>query len=94
MNFDHDLGKIDTILTIDTTDSPPLGGTTGVLAIIGTGGIVLPSGADGTRPANQVGMLRYSTTSNGPEFNNGSTWSSMGGSVTSVAVTGSTGALS
>ena len=91
MNFDHDLGKIDTILTIDTTASPPLGGTTGVLQVVGTGGIVLPSGADGTRPPNQAGMLRYSTTSNVPEYNNGSAWSTMGGSVTSVAVTGSTG---
>jgi hypothetical protein len=91
MNFDHDLGTIDTILTIDTTSAPPLGGTTGVLNVVGTGGIVLPTGTNGTRPANQAGLLRYSTTSNGPEFNNGSTWSTMGGSVTSIAATGSTG---
>lgn len=91
MNFNHDTGAIDTILTIDTTQSPPLGGTTGLLQIVGTGAIGLPVGTTGERPADAAGLLRYSSTTGGPEFNNGSGWSAMGGSVTSVAATGSTG---
>ena len=91
MNFNHDLGQIDTILTIDTTIAPPLGGTTGVLTIVGTGGVQLPVGITAQQPANAAGMLRYNSSIGALEFNNGSSWASGGGSVTSVAATGSTG---
>lgn len=91
MNFNHDTGLVDTILTIDTTIAPPLGGTTGVLTIVGTGGIQLPVGTTGQQPANSAGLLRYNSSTNTLEFNNGTSWASGGGSVTSVAATGSTG---
>ena len=94
MNFNHDSGLIDSLLTIDTTVAPPLGGTTNSLVIQGSGSLYLPQGNDGARPANATGQIRYNTTSNLVEFNNGSGWNtlSVGGSgVTSVAVTGSTG---
>ena len=52
MNFNHDLGTIDTILTIDTTQAPPLGGSNNSLAIIGTGSVFLTTGTTAQRPAN------------------------------------------
>lgn len=91
MNFNHDTGLIDTILTIDTTIAPPLGGTTGILSVVGTGGIQLPVGTTAQQPANSAGLIRYNSTTNGIEFNNGTSWSGAGGSVTSVSATGSTG---
>lgn len=91
MNFNHDTGAIDTILTIDTTTLPPLGGTAGVLNIIGNGGIQLPVGPTADRPANSAGLFRYNTDTNGLEYNNGTAWNGAGGTVTSVAVSGSTG---
>lgn len=91
MNFNHDSGLIDTILTIDTTNAPPLGGTTGVLSIIGTGGLQLPVGTTGQQPANSAGLIRYNSSTSSLEYNNGTSWSGAGGSVTSVAATGSTG---
>ena len=91
MNFNHDTGAIDTILTIDTTTLPPLGGTAGVLNIIGNGGIQLPAGPTANRPANSAGLLRYNTDTNGLEYNNGTVWNGAGGTVTSVTVSGSTG---
>ena len=91
MNFNHDSGLIDTILTIDTTNAPPLGGTTGVLSIIGTGGVQLPVGTTGQQPANSAGLIRYNSSTSSLEYNNGTSWSGAGGSVTSVAATGSTG---
>lgn len=91
MNFNHDTGAIDTILSIDTTVAPPLGGTTGVLSIIGTGGIQLPVGTTAQQPSNSAGLIRFNSQTNTLEYNNGTTWSGAGGSVTSVAVTGSTG---
>lgn len=91
MNFNHDTGTIDTILSIDTTSLPPLGSIAGILSIIGTGGVGLPTGTTAERPANSAGMLRFNTDTNSIEFNNGTAWSGAGGSVTSVAVSGSTG---
>lgn len=94
MNFNHDTGTIDTILVLDTTAAPPLGGTTNSLRVLGTGSVFLPQGNDAARPANATGQIRYNTTSNLVEFNNGSTWNTLsvsGTGVSSVAVTGSTG---
>jgi hypothetical protein len=90
MNFNHDTGLIDTLLTIDTSIAPPLGGATNSLVITGNGSLTLPLGADGTRPANAAGQLRYSTTSSLLEFNNGSGWNTLavgGGAVSSITVT-------
>lgn len=91
MNFNHDVGLIDTILSIDTTTAPPLGGTTGVLTIIGTGGLQLPVGTTAQQPAHSAGLMRFNSSTGSLEFSNGSAWTSGGGSVTSVAATGSTG---
>jgi hypothetical protein len=93
MNFNHDIGTIDTILTIDTTIAPPLGGTTGVLAVTGTGAISLPAGTTAQQPTGVAGMFRWNSTV--PQFEgfNGTSWVAMDkqGTVTSVAATGSTG---
>ncbi len=91
MNFNHDTGLIDTILSIDTTLAPPLGGTTGVLTVVGTGGIQLPVGTTAEQPANSAGLIRFNSQTSSLEFNNGTAWSGAAGSVTSVAVAGSTG---
>lgn len=91
MNFNHDTGLIDTILTIDTTIAPPLGGTTGILTITGTGGVQLPVGTTAQQPTNSAGLIRFNSQTGSLEFNNGSAWSGAGGSVTSVAIAGGTG---
>jgi hypothetical protein len=92
MNYDHDTGRIDSLLTIDTTVAPPSGGATGSLAIIGTGALFVPTGTTAQQPANAVGQIRFNTTTGLLETNNGTTWNSAGGgSVSSVSATGSTG---
>jgi hypothetical protein len=91
MNFNHDTGTIDTMLIVDTTVTPPLGGQTNSLTILGTGSLFLPFGTTAQRPVNSTGQIRYNTDTGTIEFNNGSAWITSGGSVTSVAVSGSTG---
>lgn len=91
MNFNHDTGTIDTMLIIDTTIAPPLGGTTNSLQVLGTGSIFLPFGTTAQQPANSTGQIRYNTDTGSTEFNNGSAWVANGGSVSSITVTGSTG---
>ena len=95
MNFNHDIGTIDTVLTIDTTIAPPLGGTTGVLNIVGTGGIQLPVGTSAQQPTASPGTVRYNSTSGVHEGYSGTlaAWVPLDkqGTVTSVTVTGSTG---
>lgn len=91
MNFNHDSGAIDTILTIDTSQSPPLGGQTNVLTIVGTGALSVPSGTTAQQPGTPApGMLRWNTTSGNLEFYNNATWAAIAnspGTVTSVAAT-------
>ncbi|MBS1971576.1 MAG: hypothetical protein JSU04_14795, partial [Bdellovibrionales bacterium] len=53
-----------------------------------TDSIRLPAGTDAQRPANTAGQIRYNTTSNVVEFNNGSTWSALGGGGGSSYVNG------
>jgi hypothetical protein len=93
VNFNHDTGLIDTILTIDTTIAPPLGGTTGVLAVTGTGAISLPAGTTAQQPTGVAGMVRWNSTLTQFEGFNGTAWVAVDkqGTVTSVAATGSTG---
>jgi hypothetical protein len=87
MNFNHDSGSIISILTIDTTVAPPLGGSN-TLQIVGTGGLTLPSGESGQRPAGvPAGTMRWNSTDNNMETYNGSTWVvDGGGTVTSVGL--------
>lgn len=95
MDFNHDTGTIfNGLQTLDVSSTPPLGGTAGVLGIVGTGAIVLTSGTTAERPASgaQEGMFRYNTDTATTEYYNGTSWvGSTGGTVTSVAVSGSTG---
>lgn len=94
MNFNHDTGSIDTLQSIDTTALPPLGGTAGVFQFVGTGALSIQTGTVLQRPAvPALGMLRINSDANVAEFWNGTTWVEMGkqGTVTSVAVVGSTG---
>lgn len=95
MNFNHDTGLIDTILSLDTTIAPPLGGATNSLAILGSGSIVLPLGNTAARPATpSSGMLRFNSQVIALEYYNGSAWKTLAETdsvVTSVTVTTTTG---
>lgn len=59
MNFDNDIGKIDGLLSIDTTAL--VSGTAGILNVNGTGALVVPSGTNSERPTGAVGMIRYNS---------------------------------
>ena len=93
MLFNHDLGLIDTIQQLDLTSTPPAGGVVGQLQLLGTGGLVLTSGTTAQRPATPLnGTVRYNTDLTKVEFYQNGAWvSESGGTVTSVAVSGSTG---
>lgn len=94
MNFNHDTGSIDTLQSIDSTALPPLGGTAGVFQFVGTGALIIQTGTVLQRPGTPaLGMLRINSDANVAEFWNGTSWVEMGkqGTVTSVAVVGSTG---
>ncbi len=94
MNFNHDSGVISSILTIDTTQAPPLGGSNS-LQIVGTGGLALPAGTTAQRPAGvPAGTQRWNTTDAVMEFFDGTDWvRDQGGTVTSVAVVSANTAL-
>lgn len=79
MNFDHDLGKISSLLVIDTTVAPPTpGGEVGTFTIEGTGALALPFGTTGQQPTvSTVSMIRYNTSLNRIEFHNGTIWSTL-----------------
>jgi hypothetical protein len=74
MNFDNDLGRIDTILSLDTTVAPPLGGTTGTLTVVGTGALIVPVGTTAQQPTGSNGMIRYNTDLVRLESWNGTAW--------------------
>jgi hypothetical protein len=65
MDFDHSIDKI----------SPS---TSENIIEFGGEGIILPVGPDSGRPPNSPGLIRYNTTRDVLEFNNGSGWSSFG----------------
>lgn len=88
MNFNHDSGAVVSLLSIDTTVAPPLGGSN-TLHIIGTGGIVLPSGTTAQRPSTGLaaGTVRWNTDTSKSETFTGSAWTSdLGGTVTSITI--------
>lgn len=95
MNFNHDTGSIDTILTLDTTIAPPLGGATNSLIINGSGALALPAGNTAAQPASPVaGMLRFNSQTVALEFHNGTEWSTLSstaGTVSSITLTTTTG---
>lgn len=74
MHFDHDFGTITSILAIDTTTSPIMGGSTGLLTIVGAGGVQLPIGTTAERADPAPGVLRYNTTINALECYTSGTW--------------------
>lgn len=77
MELNDSLGKITSLLTIDTTTAAPHGGTTNVLTIVGTGGLVLPVGTTGQQPTQTAGLLRYNSSISALEFSNGSAWTTL-----------------
>lgn len=96
MDFNFDTGAIyGGLQSLDVSTLPPLGGTAGVLTLIGNGAVTLIQGATGDRPGTPLGgMFRYNTDTTGLEYYNGTTWTQLsvgGGTVTSVNATGSTG---
>jgi len=79
MDFDYNLESI--IPTQSTT-----------LIVTAVGALGLPSGTTAQRPTIAAGGIRWNTDTTGMELYNGSAWTAAGsGTVTSVAVTGSTG---
>ena len=98
MLFNYDLGSIGSVLTLDTTVAPALGGQTNVLVVSGTGAVALPSGTTAQQPGTPAaGMLRWNSSNTYLEYYDGSAWQHLqsaaqaGGTVTSVAASGSTG---
>ena len=93
MDFNHDSGDISSVLSLDTTQAPPLGGAN-VLTVIGNGAIGMPSGTTAERPSPATaGMQRWNTTLQVLEFFDGTDWLQGSGSVSSVAVASNSAAL-
>lgn len=95
MNFDHDSGVVSSLLVIDTSVAPPTGGAN-VLQIIGTGGIVLPSGSESQRPVGAPsGTIRMNTDIGKVEtLDNGGDWiANSSGTVTGITVESANTAL-
>ncbi len=66
--------------------------STTILTIGGTGALELPTGSTAQEPVGAVaGAIRWNSTVPQLEYYNGSAWLAFGGSVTSVAVSGSNG---
>jgi hypothetical protein len=77
MDFDHTTGLIQ---NINSTD--------GVVTVGGTGGFQVPTGTTAQRPATPgFGTLRINSTLSALEYYNNSTWATIGGGVSSVALT-------
>lgn len=98
MDFNFDTGSIfGGLQTLDVTTLPPLGGTAGVLTIVGNGALTLPSGTTAEEPGAAVaGMFRYNTDTTKLEYFNGTLWdtlSTSSGSVSSVAANSNSSSL-
>lgn len=88
MNYDHDLGIIDTLRTLDTTNAAPNSESSNSLEILGTGSLQIPMGTTLQQPLVGVGKIRYNTDTNKLMWSNSSTWAdlSTGGTVTNVGL--------
>src|SRR5690606_27735572 len=98
MDFNFDTGEIyGGLQTLDVTTLPPLGGTAGVLTLVGDGAVTLLQGGTAARPGTPLGgMFRYNTDTTALEYSDRVAWVQLavgGGTVTSVAATSSTAAL-
>lgn len=94
MNFNFDTGTIDTLQTLDCTQLPALGGTAGVLTLVGTGALLLLQGTTAQRPAGVAGMFRFNQDTTLLEYFDGTTWdplSSASAVVSSVNIGTSSG---
>jgi len=79
MDFDFDTGAIyGGLQTLNVTTLPPLGGTAGVLTLVGDGAVTLLQGGTATRPGTPLGgMFRYNTDLTQLEYYNGTTWNQL-----------------
>lgn len=98
MDFNFDTGAIfGGLQTLDVTTLPPLGGTAGVLTVIGNGAITVPKGTTAEQPGTpDTGMFRYNTETTLLEYWNGTLWSPLSTSsstVTSVAAVSNSSSL-
>lgn len=98
MDFNFDTGAIfGGLQTLDVTTLPPLGGTAGVLSIIGNGAVTVPKGTTAEQPGTpDTGMFRYNTDTTLLEYWNGTLWSPLSTSsstVTSVAANSNSSSL-
>lgn len=87
MNFNFDTGAIyGGLQSLDVSTLPPLGGTAGVLSIIGNGALTLPKGTDAQQPGTpESGMFRFNTDTTLLEYYNGTTWAPLATSASSVS---------
>lgn len=98
MDFNFDTGAIyGGLQSLDVTTLPPLGGQAGVLTILGTGAITLPQGTSLEQPVTPAaGMFRYNSDNTALEYYDSVSWVQLsvgGGTVTSVAASSSSAAL-
>lgn len=87
MDFNFDTGTIfGGLQSLDVTTLPPLGGQLGVLTIIGDGALTLPVGVQLARPASPAaGMFRFNADTTLLEYYNGTTWSPLSTSSSTVS---------
>lgn len=90
MDFNFDTGAVyGGLQTLDVTTLPPLGGQAGVLTVIGDGALTVPLGAQSLRPATPAqGMFRFNTDTTLLEYYDGTLWSPLATSSSSVSSVG------
>ena len=90
LNFSNTTISSNTDLTISTTTNGNIylnAGSTGIVQIVGSDAIGLPSGDDTTRPLNpNVGYTRYNTARQSIEYYDGTNWLSPGEAVISSQI--------
>jgi hypothetical protein len=80
MDFNFDTSTISNVLTLD-----PTGLTPGYLTVLGTAGMVIPSGNTASR-TNNTAILRFNTDTSMFEYFNGASWGTI--QVNNAALTG------
>lgn len=87
MDFNFDTGSIyGGLQTLDVTTLPPLGGTAGVLTVLGNGALTVPLGSQAQRPATPAtAMFRFNTDTTLMEYYDGTQWSPLSTSSSTVS---------
>lgn len=87
MDFNFDTGSIyGGLQTLDVTTLPPLGGTAGVLTVLGNGALTVPLGTQAQRPATPTAaMFRFNTDTTLLEYYDGTQWSPLSTSSSTVS---------